>query len=456
MIHEITHEMIERPTNDMNDTMRDELVIFWFRRDLRINDNHGLSIALRAGAPVLPLFIFDVNILSQLEDKKDRRVNFIYQAVLKLDKELRERGGQLYVVNGDPAGVFSELISRYRVKQVYCNHDYEPYAITRDASVKKILGEKGIGFSTFKDQVIFEKKEIVKDDGSPYSIFTPYSRKWKSLLREENYRPFDSLPLAGQLIKVDQLNIPSLESLGFQPSNAIYSIPTIDDDLIKVYKENRDFPGERGTSRLGVHLRFGTLSIRELVAHAVKASETFLNELIWREFYQMILWNYPRIQRGLSFKPAYDNIEWRNNEQEFERWYTGMTGYPIVDAGMRELNSTGYMHNRVRMITASFLSKHLLIDWRWGEAYFASRLLDYELASNNGGWQWAAGTGSDAAPYFRVFNPVLQAKKFDPQEKYIRLWVPELGTSAYPSPLVDHAFAVKRCLEVYTRALKRD
>lgn len=448
--------MIDVITNPMNDKMRDELVIFWFRRDLRINDNHGLSKALKSGARVFPVFIFDVNILSQLEDKKDRRVNFIYQAVRNLDRELKERGGQLHVLYGDPTGVFPDLISRYRVKHVYCNHDYEPYAITRDESVKKILGENGIGFSSYKDQVIFEKREIAKDDGSPYSIFTPYSRKWKSLLREESYRSFNSTPPTGQLMIEEHLNIPSLESLGFQSSNEIYPIPSIDDDLIKVYKEKRDFPGEQGTSRLGVHLRFGTLSIRELVAQAVNTSETFLNELIWREFYQMILWNYPRVQRGLSFKPAYDNIEWRNNEEEFDRWCSGMTGYPIVDAGMRELNATGYMHNRVRMITASFLSKHLLVDWHWGEAYFASKLLDYELASNNGGWQWAAGTGSDAAPYFRVFNPSLQAKKFDPEEKYIRFWVPEMGTSAYPSPIVDHAFAVKRCLEIYRRALNAD
>ncbi len=420
-------------------------VVAWLRRDLRLHDNAALYHALRDNKDVQVIFIFDTNILDKLDDKHDARVAFIHDSLNILKSELEKTGSSLKVFHGNPVEVFKKL----KPKNVYANHDYEPYAIKRDEAVSKI---PGITLHTFKDQVIFEKKEVVKDDGTPYTVFTPYSRKWKAKLNAFYTKSYPTENYFGNLISAKPTTLPSLESIGFQKSNVPFPPRLIKQDVIKKYKEQRDFPAIEGTSRLSVHLRFGTVSIRDLVRLALKKNETWLNELIWREFYQMILSNFPHVE-NTAFKPAYDMIEWRNDPAEFDKWCNGQTGYPIVDAGMRELSATGFMHNRVRMITASFLTRHLLIDWRWGEAWFASKLLDFDLASNNGGWQWAAGSGCDAAPYFRVFNPTTQAEKFDPKNTYIKKWVPELGTSKYPAPIVEHKFARERVLNAYKTAL---
>jgi len=433
--------------------MQSTINIFWFRRDLRLHDNAGLFHALKGGYPVLPIFIFDRNILDKLENKTDRRVEFIHQVVSNLEEQLVDNGRSLDVFYGFPSMVFEELSHKYTIANVYTNHDVEPYALERDEEIRKLLEKKGIGFKTFKDQVIFEKNDVIKDDGTPYTVFTPYSRKWKSCL---NANSFSSYPVEDHFehfFRKSGHAIPSLESMGFVASGLEFPTEIYSEELIRNYAINRNYPGLNGTTKLGVHLRFGTISIRELARHVAALSESFLNELIWREFYQMILWYFPRVGKGASFKPAYEHIPWRNNEDEFASWCEGKTGYPIVDAGMRELNTTGFMHNRVRMITASFLCKHLLIDWRWGEAYFAEKLLDYDLASNNGGWQWASGSGCDAAPYFRIFNPALQTQKFDKDLNYIRKWVPEFQEFSYPRPIVDHEFARKRCLEAYASVL---
>ena len=434
--------------------MQPDVNIFWFRRDLRLDDNAGLYHALKNGRPVLPVFIFDKIILDQLDDKYDRRVEFIDDALQKMQQELEGWGSSLEIFYGSPEEVFKELIRKYKIEKVFTNHDYEPYARERDDLVFHLLKRSGIGFHTFKDQVIFDKDEIFKDDGKPYTVFTPYSKKWKSALNDFYLKSFPTKKYFGNFYKQQATIFPSLQSMGFEKTGKPFPPGYIRDELIKKYKEQRDFPGTHGTSHLSVHLRFGTISIRKLARKALLLNETFLNELIWRDFYHMILWHFPHVGKGKSFKAAYDFIKWRNNEDEFEKWCKGETGYPIVDAGMRELNATGYMHNRVRMIVASFLTKHLLIDWRWGEAYFAKKLLDFDLAANNGGWQWAAGCGCDAAPYFRVFNPHLQTLKFDPEFKYIRKWVPEFEGPSYPKPIVEHAFARKRVLEAYAVAMK--
>lgn len=430
--------------------------IFWFRRDLRLHDNAGLYHALKQGNPVLPLFIFDRNILDKLEEKTDARVSFIHQALEEMQKEFKKMRSTLEIFSGRPIDVFEELLQKYEIKAVYTNHDYEPYAIERDNEIADLLRDSGIPFHTYKDQVIFEKNEVIKDDGTPYSVFTPYSKRWKSIVTPFYLKSYPASEYHKNFFKQNLIAIPSLGSIGFKKSKQNFPSSDPKEDIIKKYDKQRDLPGINGTSRMGVHLRFGTVSIRQLAAKASELNEVYLNELIWREFYQMILWQYPKVGRGKAFRPEYDFIKWRNNEEEFERWCNGMTGYPIVDAGMRELNATGFMHNRVRMIVASFLSKHLLIDWRWGEAYFAEKLLDFELASNNGGWQWAAGSGCDAAPYFRIFNPYLQTKKFDPDLIYVRKWVPELEEFSYPESIVGHELARKRCLEVYTAALKKN
>jgi deoxyribodipyrimidine photo-lyase len=357
---------------------------------------------------------------------------------------------------GFPEAVFQQLTDEYDVKAVYTNHDYEPYATLRDEQIRLRLQEKDIPLHTYKDQVIFEKSEVVKDDGNPYTVFTPYSRKWRSKLERNSFASYDSSKLKGRFFSQTVRAVPSLKEMGFVVSGIPYPVKQVADSIYVNYQQQRDIPSILGTSRLSVHLRFGTISVRALARKTSALSETYLNELIWRDFYHMILWNFPQIGKGLSFKKEYDLIQWRNNETEFEKWCEGKTGYPIVDAGMRELNTTGFMHNRVRMIVASFLTKHLLIDWRWGEAYFAKKLLDFDLAANNGGWQWAAGSGCDAAPYFRVFNPYLQTKKFDPDLKYIRQWVPELETLDYPQPIVEHEIARKRCLQVYAEGLKKN
>ncbi|MBK9939687.1 MAG: deoxyribodipyrimidine photo-lyase [Chitinophagaceae bacterium] len=434
--------------------MKPTINIFWFRRDLRLTDNAGLYHALKDGKPVLPLFVFDSNILDELEDKTDSRVEFIHLALQAIQQQLVNVGSSLDVRYGNPLEVYQALLKEYNVEKVFTNHDYEPYAKQRDTAIEELLKEHGAMFYTFKDQVILEKEEVLKDDGKPYTIFTPYSRKWKGVLTEFHLKPYSNKKYFNNFYKQPERKLISLEEMGFK--SAAFSFPGKEwqGQIIRNYKEQRDFPAVQGTSRLSVHLRFGTISIRELAGEAGALNETFLNELIWRDFYHMILWHFPKVVDH-AFKPAYDKIKWRNNEKEFEAWCNGQTGYPIVDAGMRELNTTGFMHNRVRMIVASFLTKHLLIDWRWGEAYFAKKLLDYDLAANNGGWQWAAGSGCDAAPYFRVFNPYLQTQKFDPELKYIRKWVPELEEFSYPKPIVVHEVARKRCLAVYAAALKK-
>jgi deoxyribodipyrimidine photo-lyase len=422
--------------------------LFWFRRDLRLLDNAGLYHALKENEQVLPIFIFDTEILDKLEDKNDLRVAFIHQSLTLMQKQLEEMGSSLLVLHGNPIEIFSQL----NPKAVYTNHDYEPYAQQRDGSVKKIMEEKGAAFKTFKDQVIFEKDEVVKDDGKPYTVFTPYSRKWKSKLDDSTLKSYPTEKHFDSFKKTTPLPLPSLLDIGFQETDFSFPERLVKQSIVERYDKQRNFPAIAGTTKLSVHLRFGTVSIRKLAQVALKKNETWLNELIWRDFYHTILWHFPNVQTK-AFKPAYDKIEWRNNEKEFAAWCEGKTGYPIVDAGMRELNATGFMHNRVRMITASFLTKHLLIDWRWGEAYFAKKLLDFDLAANNGGWQWAASSGCDAAPYFRVFNPQLQTEKFDPQLEYIKKWVPEFGTEKYPKPIVEHKLARERVLKVYKEAL---
>ncbi len=421
--------------------------LFWFRRDLRLSDNAGLYHALKENDSVLPIFIFDTEILDRLEDKADRRVEFIYQTLLQLKSQLEEQGSTLYILHGNPVELFKKL----KPKAVYTNHDYEPYARKRDDEVKTILEANGVIFKTFKDQVVFEKDEIIKDDGSPYTIFTPYSKKWKAKLTPSDIKSYPTEKYVENFKKLNPVSSPSIQDIGFIETSPAFPERLIKKSIIEKYTEQRDFPAIESTTRLSVHLRFGTVSIRKLVTVARQTNETWLNELIWREFYHMILWHFPHVER--AFKPAYDRVEWRNNPEEFEAWCEGRTGYPIVDAGMRELNTTGFMHNRVRMIVASFLTKHLLIDWRWGEAYFAQKLLDFDLAANNGGWQWAAGSGCDAAPYFRVFNPYIQTQKFDPDLTYIKKWIPELDTKEYPQPIVDHSFARERVLEAYKEAL---
>ncbi|MGC4037063.1 MAG: deoxyribodipyrimidine photo-lyase [Chitinophagaceae bacterium] len=434
--------------------MKPSVNIFWFRRDLRLHDNAGLYHALKSADKLVPVFIFDRNILDELEDRHDRRLEFIHKAVEDMQRQLVKLGSTMDVRYGTPAEVFKELLADYKIEEVFTNHDYEPYAKKRDREVFEILRLRNISFTTFKDQVIFEKSEVVKDDGNPYTVFTPYSKRWKATLTEFYLKSYPTKKYFSNFHQQAAKEIPSLRSMNFKTTDEDFPAKNRKEDTIRNYKETRDYPAIEGTTRLSVHLRFGTISIRELAAEAKELSETFLNELIWRDFYQMILWHFPHVE-SRSFKPEYDKIKWRNNEKEFDAWCEGQTGYPIVDAGMRQLNTIGFMHNRVRMIVASFLTKHLLIDWRWGEAYFAKKLLDYDLAANNGGWQWAAGSGCDAAPYFRIFNPDLQTKKFDPQLKYIRKWVPEFEELTYVKPIVQHEIARKRCLEVYSAALKK-
>ncbi|RAI98452.1 deoxyribodipyrimidine photo-lyase [Chitinophaga skermanii] len=429
--------------------------IWWIRRDIRLEDNAALYYALKQNIPVQPVFIFDTNILNDLPSKADKRVVFIHRALHTLDQQLRKLGSSLYVYHGTPTAAFEHITQTFAVKAVHTNRDYEPYARQRDNDIHRLLAEKGIAFHTYKDQVIFEQNEVLKDNNEPYTIFTPYSKKWKSHVTPFHLKAYPTGQYFFNLHQTAPHSLPTLADIGFEEMNEVaFPSEEVEDALIQHYNETRDFPSQDGTSRLSVHLRFGTISIRALARRAKELNEVFLNELIWRDFYHMILWHFPYVV-GHAFKKEYDAIIWRNNEREYEAWKSGQTGYPIVDAGMRELNETGFMHNRVRMIVASFLTKHLLIDWRWGEAYFAEKLLDYDLAANNGGWQWAAGCGCDAAPYFRVFNPSLQTEKFDKQLKYIRKWVPELDELTYPRPIVVHEQARKRVLEAYAKALKK-
>lgn len=430
-----------------------KVTLFWFRRDLRLEDNAGLFYALQQEKNVLPLFIFDRNILDALEDKCDARVQFIHDQVSLLKSKLEERGSSMLIRYGKPVEVYRSLLSEFEIEAVYTNRDYEPYATERDSQIEQLLKENGANLFKFKDHVIFEPGEILNGSGEFYKVFTPFSKNWLEKFKQSKIQPFPE-PNWKNLFSTSPLSGITLEEMGFKPSQISIPPKTTDRNLIKTYDETRNFPAKPGTTRLGIHLRFGTISVRQLALEAAGLNDTYLNELIWREFYMMILSFSPQVV-DKAFKPAYDHIPWRNNEVEFKAWCEGKTGYPIVDAGMRELNETGYMHNRVRMIVASFLSKHLLIDWRWGEAYFAKKLLDFELASNNGGWQWAAGTGTDAQPYFRVFNPDSQTEKFDKDLKYIRKWVPELGTNSYPKPIVDHKFARNRAIETYKKALEQ-
>ena len=430
-----------------------QVSIFWFRRDLRLNDNAGLYHALKSGKPVLPIFIFDEDILKKLENKSDKRVDFIHRTLMELKSELRNIGSDLLVLHGKPIEVYNQLVKEHSVKSVFTNHDYEPYAQKRDAVISDLLSEHGIAFQTFKDQCIFEKGEVLKDDGKPYTVYTPYSKKWKAKLNTFYLKSYPTDKYFINFFKFDGQNPPTLEEIGFEETDV--SIPSTEAELsvLKNYHETRDIPSIDGTSKLSVHLRFGTISIRQLAQTAMKTNEKFLNELIWRDFYMTILWHFPHVVDG-AFRPAYDRIEWESNQTHFEAWCKGETGYPIVDAGMRQLNQTGWMHNRVRMIVASFFTKHLLLDWRLGEAYFAQKLLDFELSSNNGGWQWAAGSGCDAAPYFRVFNPYLQTQRFDSELKYIERWVPDFQELTYPKPIVEHKWARLRAIDRYKKALK--
>lgn len=438
--------------------MKAPVFIFWFRRDLRFEDNVGLYHALYQaklqGLKVIPVFIFDKNILDKLEDKKDRRVDFIHRTILSMQEQLVANGKSMLVEYGKPLDVIANLTKQYNIASVYTNHDYEPLAMERDAQIKTLLDEKGISFQTYKDQVIFEKEEVIKDDGKPYTIYTPYANKWRAYWLNHVPKLHPSIKLMDYFMDTKPFKIPSLKDIGFEATDLVIPAIKWDASLVKKYTDQRNFPAIKGTTQLSVHLRFGTVSVRKLALETQALNSTFFNELIWRDFYHMILWHFPQVGKGKSFKAQYDFIEWRNNEKEFKAWCEGKTGYPIVDAGMRELNTTGFMHNRVRMIVASFLTKHLLIDWRWGEAYFAEKLLDFDLAANNGGWQWASGSGCDAAPYFRVFNPRLQTEKFDKELKYIRKWIPELDSLEYPKPIVVHEDARVRVLAAYAKALK--
>lgn len=434
--------------------MKQEISICWLRRDLRIDDHAALYHALKGKYPILLLFIFDKKILSRLPNPQDARVTFIFDTLEQLNTEISQLGSAILIKYGHPEQVWAETLANYSVKEVYTNHDYEPAARERDDALAEYLRSEGIPFHTFKDQVLFEKNEIIKADKTPYTIFTPYFRQWEQKLSVFYVKAYPVSAYLHNLLPIQIGPGPSLTEMGFERSTLPF--PSKDfSATLQAYEEKRDFPAADATSHIGLHLRFGTISVREAARQALtqKASK-WLSELAWRDFYMMILWHFPHTVHQ-SFKPAYDNIRWRNDEADFEKWCKGNTGYPLVDAGMRQLNETGYMHNRVRMVVASFLTKHLLIDWRWGEAYFAEKLLDYEQASNVGGWQWACGCGNDAASYFRVFNPELQAQKFDPDNEYINYWVPELKQQKHAEPMVEHAFARERVLKVFKAALNQ-
>jgi len=429
---------------------KQKITLFWFRRDLRLADNIGLFHALQFDFPVIPLFIFDEDILDHLP-KNDARVSFIYDSLEKINEELNTIGSSFLIKKGKTAEVWKSLLTEFDIQKVFFNKDYEPYAIKRDQEIDALLQQNNIESLSYKDHVIFEEKEITKSDGLPYTVYTPYKNKWLEKYHLSGTVPeYDTKPYFLNFAK-NQFQFPKLSETGFERS----TIKVFPYNLTQItnYKETRDFPALDSTSYLSPHLRFGTVSIRKLVNWANRKNQTFLSELIWREFFIQILFNFPKVVEH-NFKSAYDGIQWRNNEDDFKRWCSGTTGYPMVDAGMRQLNETGYMHNRVRMVAASFLCKHLLINWQWGEAYFAEKLLDFELASNVGNWQWAAGTGCDAAPYFRVFNPEIQQKKFDEKGIYIRKWIPEFDL-VYNEPMVDHAYARDRAIAVYKAGILR-
>ncbi|MBJ7880007.1 cryptochrome/photolyase family protein [Gelidibacter salicanalis] len=433
--------------------MKKPITIFWFRRDLRLDDNVGFYEALKSEHPVLPIFIFDTEILDELPED-DARVTFIYDTLQSMRETLQNKhGSSLALFHGKPLDIYKQLLKDYNITAVYINHDYEPYAKKRDSELVKYLSGHGVEFKTYKDQVIFEKDEVVKKDGAPYMVYTPYMKVWKEKFNTIDLEIFYTNSYLNNLFKNTHLPNLSLSDLGFKKSSQKIADYDVTPTLIQEYEKTRNYPAQDSTSRLGPHLRFGTVSIRKMIKKAMaENNEIFWQELIWREFFMQILWHFPHTVEE-SFKPKYDRIEWRNNEAEFKKWCDGNTGYPLVDAGMRQLNATGFMHNRIRMLVGSFLCKHLLIDWRWGEAYFAEKLHDYEMSSNVGNWQWVAGCGVDAAPYFRIFNPTTQIEKFDKDLKYIKKWVPEFQELSYPEPMVDHKEARERCLETYKRAL---
>ena len=430
----------------------DKISIFWFRRDLRLHDNKALFHALQSEEKILPIFIFDIDILKKIP-KDDARISFIYSELKAMNMHLESFGTEIKMFHGNPKEVFRSLMKNYTIVKVFTNHDYEPYAIKRDLDIKEVVSSSKIDFQTYKDQVIFERNEITKKDGKPYVVYTPYSKKW--LEKYETNKPgnYPSEDFLDRLYKKTKSETLTLNDIGFIETNIPIKNYIFNSRIINEYEETRNFPALDNTSKLGPHLRFGTVSVRQMVSRAdAHENKIFLKELIWREFFMQILWHFPETHKN-SFKSKYDRIIWRNNEKEFKKWCEGNTGYPMVDAGMRQLNKTGFMHNRVRMLVGSFLCKHLLIDWRWGEAYFAEKLHDYEMSSNVGNWQWVAGTGVDASPYFRIFNPTSQIQKFDKELKYIQKWVPDFQEITYPSPMVEHKFARERCLKTYKDAL---
>jgi len=433
--------------------MKKKVNIFWFRRDLRLDDNVGFYEALKSDHPVLPIFIFDTEILEKLPED-DARVLFIYETLQKMRTTLQnEHNSSIALFHGKPIDIYKDLVNDYTINSVFTNHDYEPYAKTRDEAISTFLSKHNINFKTFKDQVIFEKNEVTKSDGKPYLVYTPYMKRWKETFKTHNLEILYTNSYLENLVEHSRLPNLSLSEIGFKKSNQEITPYNVTPSLIQEYEDTRNFPAKDSTSRLGPHLRFGTVSIRKIVKKAIaEKNEIFWQELIWREFFTQILWHFPHTKTS-SFKSKYDRIEWRNDETEFKTWCEGKTGYPLVDAGMRQLNQTGFMHNRIRMLVGSFLCKHLLIDWKWGEAYFAEKLHDYEMASNIGNWQWVAGSGVDAAPYFRIFNPTTQIKKFDKDLNYIKKWVPDFQELTYPKPMVDHKFARERCLDSYKSAL---
>ncbi|WP_421919390.1 cryptochrome/photolyase family protein [Marinifilum sp.] len=434
--------------------MEKNCILIWLRRDLRLQDNAAINQALQTNMKLLFYFNFDTEILDQLEDRKDARINYIHSKLQKINLELSKIGSRLLVKYGSALHCISEVLKEYPIANIYANEDYEPFAIARDQACKDLCESQQVGFQLYKDQVIFKKKEILKKDGTPYTVYTPYMKKWRSVFNPKEHLPYSYELDASNTVQMKFNKIPSLADIGFSASYIDIPAINLSMDMLSNYDDRRNFPALKATSNLGIHLRFGTISIRQAVREALKGDDQFLFQLIWREFFMQILVNFPRVEQE-CFKPSYNQIQWVNNEEEFELWTNGMTGFPIVDAGMRELKATGNLHNRVRMIVASFLVKDLLIDWRWGEAWFANYLLDYDQAANNGNWQWVAGCGCDAAPYFRVFNPSEQQKKFDPDFAYIKKWIPDLGTDSYPKPMIDHKFARNRALESYKSALQR-
>ena len=430
--------------------------LFWFRRDLRLTDNAGLYHALKRDTPVLPLFIFDKTILDELKDKKARRVEFIYLQIQAMKAQLESMGSSLLVLYGKPEKLYQQLFEQMTVEAIYTNRDYEPYAKERDARIAALCKQEAISFLDFKDQVIFDRDEIQKNSGGPYSVYTPYKKKWLAKLNIEEtdffVRAYPTEKYTENYVAIDPLDMPTLGDMGFEPCEDSFPEQKVSDTLLEKYGEQRDYPAEEGTSQLSVHFRFGTVSIREKAVRGLEHSDVWLSELIWRDFYQQVLDHWPH-EATENYHKKYDQVRWENNEDHFKAWCEGRTGYPLVDAAMHQLNTINWMHNRLRMVTASFLTKHLLIDWRWGERYFAEKLLDYDMASNVGGWQWAAGTGVDASPYFRVFNPESQLKKFDPKKRFVKKWLPDYGTDAYPEPIVEHAWARERAIARFKEGL---